>query len=146
MMKLFLLLIGMTIHRHSMQRYLFRSNRLMHALKAKQLNQREQVLDLIFAFAEKMLKAKKGKAVDKRAFWTNPRWTYIATVPRIIERLSIKSFNKSKTQTTHKLEYDEIKEVFGSINDEVETEHGGHWILALTEIELTFYKNKQDNN
>eukprot|EP01083_Nonionella_stella_P263258 894469_1 len=92
-------------HSSALNAKIFIQKQQIDALKAKQLNQREQVLDLIFAFAEKMLKAKKGKAVDKRAFWTNPRWTYIATVPRIIERLSIKSFNKSKTQTTHKLEY-----------------------------------------
>eukprot|EP01084_Bolivina_argentea_P040458 74775_1 len=61
--------------------------------------------------------------------------------------LSVCTWNKAKSQQTIPFNYDQLIGTFGDdISEEIVTKHGGHYILSITKMDLTYYVKRTVDN
>ncbi len=107
----------------------------------------------------------KDMIIGQLEKWTIPRnankWketlTYITPTAKDKEldkmltdngyNLGMCTWNKSKSQQTTSFHYVQLCGIFGdSVSQEIITDHGGHYILSITKMDLVFYPKKRVDN
>eukprot|EP01083_Nonionella_stella_P089005 248295_1 len=122
---------------------LFVATKRLDVLKKREMELQQQYMDNLYSFMRKMIRI--GNTTVRKQ-WTTPKWTFIHQIPPQLSPY-FKTSNKSNTQDTYLLDYDALKDLFnGDHSEEIETKHGGNWILTVHVFEVVHHTSKEDNN